>query len=54
MLLLLLRRESQLNLRPESPALAKVALGIKRQAPNHLLVSFQLALDLIHQRVHVG
>ena len=32
--LLLLRREPQLNLRPERLALSKVALGIKRQAPN--------------------
>jgi len=48
MLLLLLRRKPQLNLRPESLALAKVALGIKRQTPDHLLVSVQLALDLLH------
>lgn len=54
MFLLLLRSESQLNLRPKRLALAKVALGIKRQAPNHLLVSIQLALDLLDKRVHVG
>ena len=54
MFLLLLRSKPQLNLRPKRLALAKVTLGIKRQAPNHLLVSIQLTLDLLHQRIHVG
>lgn len=48
MLLLLLRREPQLNLRPERLPLSKVALAIKRQAPNQLLVSLELALDLLY------
>jgi hypothetical protein len=52
-----LRRKPQLHLRPESLALPKVTLGIKRETPQHLVLHLlsilHLALDFVHQRIQV-
>jgi hypothetical protein len=48
-----LRRKPQLHLRPESLALPKVTLGIKRETPQHLVLHLLSILHLVHPRIQV-
>ncbi len=53
MLLPLLRREPQLNLRPKRLVLPKIRSSIKRQFPDHLVVVVQFGLHARDQLVEV-